>query len=345
MTAHGATVPIAAPALSRSGIYSGRPVRGGSPQWAGMALAANHLLGRGGALIPHTMVVQPLVAAATKTLRFKVWPRLACRRRLWISTYRTKGTANCSTTFTDPSGGTLVYGFSTGASGGIFQVEHVEDVSAPSASETEVAPTWALSAASTGSPELLYVACYELPRPDLTTATAEYGVDVDSLRPNGPIYAANGKSVLGVSIATQQAETIAQRAGLFQFARDTGSALSSTAAAYEAVFLADAVPVLLGRKLYTTSTVRKLQVRAYCRAGATTVGKVRFTMTSGASLVLDITSGMAAAWLSGDLDVDCEDLSVSDGRRSARYDKCTIEFYRVSGANSVYIESISIGNG
>ena len=54
---------------------------------------------------------------------------------------------------------------------------------------------------------------------------------------------------------------------------------------------------------------------------------------------------MAAAWLSGDLDVDCEDLSVSDGRRSARYDKCTIEFYRVSGANSVYVESISIGNG
>ena len=312
----------------------------------GMALAANHLLGRGGTLIPHTMVVQPLAAGATKTLRFKIWPRYACRRRLWISTYRTKGTAaGCAVTFTDPSAGTSVYTFGTGSAGGHFIHRHVEDVATPAASETAVAPTWALAGAASGSPELLYVACYELPRPDLALDTNEYGTNVDSLRANAPIYSTTGTGPQGVAVGVQQAATVAQRAGLFQWARDTGTAASSTAAAYEPVFLTDSVPVFLGRKFWTTSTTTTLQVRAYCRAGATTVGKLRFTMTSGDVLTLDITSGMSAAWLSGDLDVDCEDQSVSDGRRSARYDKCTIDWYRVSGANSIYVESISIGNG
>ena len=240
--------------------------------------------------------------------------------------------------------GTSVARFSIAANGSYVHV-HVEDVAAPSASETAIAPTWALAASPTGVPVLLHVACYEIPRTELALDANEYGVDLTSCYAGRPIYTTTGKGIGAVSTAVQQAQTVAQRAGAFHFARDTGEALSTTAAAYTPVFLADSVPVHLGRKLYTTSTVRTLQVRAYCRAGATTVGKLRFTMTSGDSVVLDITSGMAAAWLTGELDVDCEDLSVSDGRRSARDDKCTIDWYRVSGANSVYIESISIGNG
>lgn len=341
----GATVPLVAPLLDRTGIYSGKPVRGGGAQWGGYALAANHLLGRGGALIPVSLVNATLDQNATTTLRFKVWPRYACRRRLWLSTYRTSAAAsNVGIRFTDPSAGTSDLVISPASATPRFTHLHVEDVATPSASEAALSPTWT-ELNDKVSPILESVACFELPRTDLTLDTNEYGVDVGSCDPGRIVYVATGKGVGAVSTAVQQALTIAQRAGLFQWAVGTNYAKSSTAAAYENVFLADSVPVLLGRKQYATSTVKKLQVRAYCRAGAATVGKVRFTMTSGASVVLDITSGMSAAWLSGDLDVDCEDLSVSDGRRSARYDKCTIEFYRVSGANPIYVESISIGNG
>lgn len=342
----GALVPIAPLLLGHGGVYSAKPVRGGASQWAAYAQYANHLLGRGGALIPHAMVAQTLTGGATETLRFKVFPRYACRRRLWFSTYQgaSKAAVAGTVTFTDPSAGTSVARFSIAANGSYVHV-HVEDVAAPSASETAIAPTWALAASPTGVPVLLHVACYEIPRTELALDANEYGVDLTSCYAGRPIYTTTGKGIGAVSTAVQQAQTVAQRAGAFHFARDTGEALSTTAAAYTPVFLADSVPVHLGRKLYTTSTVRTLQVRAYCRAGATTVGKLRFTMTSGDSVVLDITSGMAAAWLTGELDVDCEDLSVSDGRRSARDDKCTIDWYRVSGANSVYIESISIGNG
>ena len=340
----GATVPLAAPLLDRTGIYSGKPVRGGGAQWGGFALAANHLLGRGGVLIPVSLCNATLDRNATTTLRFRIFPRYACRRRLWVSVYRAAVSSNVGIRFTDPSAGTSDLVISPTSTATRFTHLHVEDVAAPSASETAIAPTWT-ELNDKVDPVLESVACFELPRTDLTLDANEYGVDVGSCDPGRIVYVATGKGVGAVSTAVQQADTIAQRAGLFHWAVGTNYAKSSTAAAYENVFLADSVPVFLGRKQYATSTVKKLQVRAYCRAGATTVGKVRFTMTSGASVVLDITSGMAAAWLSGDLDVDCEDLSVSDGRRSARYDKCTIEFYRVSGANSVYVESISIGNG
>lgn len=346
MSETGATVPLVAPYLSRAGIYSGDPVRGGAPQWGGIATATNALLGRGNTLIPHSMVVQALSAGATKTLRFKIWPRYACRRRLWISTYRTKGTAaGCAVTFTDPSAGTSVYTFGTGSAGGHFVHQHVEDVATPAASETAVAPTWALAGSATGSPELLYVACFELPRPDLTLDANEYGIEIAKSNAGRMLYTTTGVGPGACATGIAAAETIAQRAGIFAFARDTGSALSTTSGVDADIFLAGAVPVCLGRKRYTTSTVTTLQVRAYCRAGATTEGTITITMTSGDSATLAITSGMAAAWLTGEIDVDCEDLSVADGRRSARYDKATIQWKRTAGANSIYLESLIFGNG
>lgn len=341
----GALVPIAPLLLGYGGVYSAKPVRGGATQWAAYAQAANHLLGRGGALIPQALCRATLDQNSTTSLRFKVWPRYACRRRLWISTYHVNAIVNnVKVRFTDPSAGTSDTTFSVAATTQRFQHVHVEDVATPASTVTEVVPGWAEINDKTPV-TIECVACYEIPRTELTLDANEYGVDLTSCYASRPIYTATGKGPGAVSTAVQQAETIAQRAGLFHFARSTNYAPGTTSAAYAPVFLADSVPVFLGRKLYTLSTVRTLQVHCRASSGAATSGNIRFTMTNGDSLVLAVTLNMAASWLSGELDVDCEDLSVSDGRRSARYDKCTIEWQRTAGASTVNIESISIGNG
>lgn len=344
MAETGAFVPLGAPLLSRRGIYSTRVVRGGAVQWGGFADASNHLAGRGCALIPHAMSGQDLTVGADETLKFWVWPRYAARRRLWVSTYinRASAVTGARVTFTDPNSGQSNADVS-GIAGTRVVHQHVEDVGTPSATAGQLAPKWHLDSGASKAVTLLSVSCFELPRPDLVLDTNEYGVERDTLESGRPIFKGTGRGVGAVATAVQALDAVAARNGIFHFARDTSAQLSTTAGAWTPVFLSP--PVGLGRKRYTTSTTATVSVYARCSSGAGTTGDLRFTMASGATLTLSITSAMSSSWLNGSLAIDCEDLTVADGRRSSRYDTCTVEWQRTAGANAINLESISIGNG
>lgn len=344
MAETGATVPLVAPFLSRLGVYSGKPVRGGVSQWGGFGLATNHLLGRGGQLIPHAFCNTLCTKNGTVTLRFRVHPSIAASHRRWSITYkRALSTAITVMRFTDPSAGTSDFRIPGGAAGDFFTHEHDETVAVPTGSETELAPTFE-EVDNQSAPTIAWVSCVELPRPDLAVDASEYGVELPKLNQGRVVYTTTGTGPGGVAVSQLQALDVSRRAGLFQFARGSNDYLTlSATAGYAPVF---AAPItLLGRSLYVGDTVRTVKARVRASSGAATTGNVRLTMTSGDTATFAITAAMASTWLSADLDVDCDDLATADGLPGATHDKCLIEWERTAGASSVVIESISIING
>lgn len=341
MAETGARVPIAPAALSRAGVVTGRPVRGGPVQWGAWADQANHLLGRGGAIIPWATVDNELAIGATHTLRFKVFPRYQATHRRWIVALSTTGAGGrVWGTFTDPSGGTTGYDLSGTT---VRYITHDETISSRTASEAELAPTFSLDASSTKTARVVALACFEAPRTELTLDANDLGVSLPTLNAGAEILdGAAGYSVGAIADAVAAAETVAQRNGLFHFARHTTLALSMASGSWTTIF----APPLLGRPVYRSATTKTVELRARCRADALTSGSLRFTMTSGGTTTLTITSGMAATWLTGTIAIDCEDFSDDAyGRRSSRFDKCTIDWQRTGGAGSIYLESISILKG
>lgn len=344
MAESGADVFFAPVALEYSGVQSGRPVRGGAAQWQSYADAVNHILGRGCALIPWSCIDSDLTIGATQTLRFRVLPRYQATHRMWQITLSVASAGGRSFgTFTDPSGGTTAYSM-----GGelVRTISHLETISARTASESTLAPTFSLDAASTKTARVVGIACFESPRPELALDTNERGVNRSLLAQGREISAGStGVSLGGVASGVLAAETVVQRNGLFHWAVDTSGAKSTTSAGYTRVFTLGADPLLLGMQLYRGATTRAVKCRAYARSGAGTTGNIRFTMSSGASLVLAVTAGMGATWLSGNLAIDCDDFTTSHGARRSPGDKCVIEWQRTGGANSVFLESIGILGG
>lgn len=345
MAETGASVPLAPLALSRAGVQSGRPVRGGAAQWASYAAQANHLHGRGGVTIPWSCIDSDLSIGATQTYRFRVLPRYAATHRTWRFTLATSGAGGLVFgVFTDPSGGTASYSMS---GTWVRTYDHVETISSRTASESELAPTFSLDAASTKTARLLAITCVEHPRADLAIDTNDYGTKVSTCQPGGEIadYAA-GYSLGSVAVATKSAASLSQRNGLFALSRDTTNALNTTSAAYTRVLPLGADPVIIGRQLYRSATTRTVKVAAYAYGGdGSTTGNLRFTMGSGDSLVLAIASA-TPSWLTGEVDIDSEDFSVgATGNRQTPGDKCVIEWQRTAGTKAVYLESIGINGG
>ncbi len=335
----GARVPRYPYDLAVGGVQVGRPPRGGFTQWGPFAEQANYLLGRGGVLIPWCTTKLALAASGSYTLRFRVIPRYQATHRRWRFAVLGGGGA-ASGVFTDPSGGSRT--FTIGGSE-IHTFEHIEAISSRTASETELAPTFTLASGST-SCTLETMNCWEHPRPELALNTNDLGVAVRTLDPGTEVLAGtDGYSVGAVGEAVEAARSVARRNGLYHFAADTAQALSTTSASCTRVLTLAADPILQDRQLYVGQTTSSVLVRVRARAGTTTAGNIRFTMTSGASLVLAITSGMAATWLTGTLAVDTDNFGDDvRGRRRTPGDKCVIEWQRTSGANSIFIESISI---
>lgn len=324
--------------LAVGGVQVGRPPRGGFTQWAPYGEQANYLLGRGGVLIPWCTTKLALAASGSYTLRFRVIPRYQATHRRWKLAIL--GTGAATGVFTDPSGGTRTFDIGGSA---VQTFEHLEIVGSRTASETELAPTLTLASGS-ASCTLESLNCWEHPRPELALDTNDLGVAIRTLDPGAEVLAGtDGYSVGAVGDAVHAARSVARRNGLFHFAADTAQALSTTSGSYTRVFPLAADPILQDRQLYVGATTASVLVRVRARAGTTTAGNIRFTMTSGATLVLAITSGMAAAWLSGTLAVDTDNFADDErGRRRTPGDKCVIEWQRTSGANSIFIESISI---
>lgn len=340
MTSLGTTVPFFPPYIGAEGVWSGRPVRGGNAQWRGWALACNSLLGRGGTLIPHARCFTEIDQNATTTLHFVVSPRYAARRRVWAMTYGvTTAFAPCLIRFTDPSGGTSDATISAASSATVthYHTEDVADVTA-----TNLAPTWT-EVSDVGAPKLLTVACFEMPRPEIAQDALEYGVNVDSFGQGRSVYTTTGVGPGALVTSVSQAWDLAPRNGLFHWARGQVDFLSMSSGSWTPVFAGS--PILRGRKATTTSTTKTVNAQVRVSSGAGTTGTVRMTMASGAVVTFAISSAMAEAWVDNEIDIDCDDLSTADGRRSSRLDTCLFEWQRTGGANSINLHGISINNG
>lgn len=305
-------------------VANGATIRGGT--WMAVCDAVNYLLGgTSRTLIPHSYV--GMTDGGTFTLRYKIWPSYQATHRIWmLGLYSTAGE---NFTFTDPSGGS-----STWSIFGAQTRQHVETIS----SRTSAVTTLAMSLTGTDDTHLQSLACFEIVRPSLAVDANDYGAELTSFYGTTPIYDGTGQSLgcLHDSITT----ALALRRTLFQWAATTVDAIAVTSGSAIPVLSYD-VP-LLDRQLYRNETQVGVTVWVYTRSGAGTTGEVIFTMTSGGTLTISITAADSGTWRTGTLNVDAEDLSTLDGRRSARFDQCAITARRTAGANSIFVDSISI---
>ena len=337
-----ARVPVTFANPSRLGIASGKPVRGA--HMVGVGDALNYLLGRGTVLLPATHPEgSSIAAAATATYHVELWEKEQAKYRIWylrpIVSPSTGGWAQG--TFTDPSGGQLVFDIlETDAehrviSTGIF---HVETITTRANGPTPVTVTLANDAASTGDIVLQSLACYELPRTELALDATDLGVDTDTMRADLPIFDAPYLSIGGLSRTIASAQAYDARV-LFAYIRKAGNGIEYKSGTQAAIF--DEGPVIQPSHQYRGETVRKVYalVYAYCDVG--TAGTIKFLAASGDSVTINIVA-TTGTWVSGEFDVYAEDLSTADGRRSSTTEIVTILAQRTSGAGSIYIETIQL---
>lgn len=331
----GTSVPEFAPWIGYEGVRSGRPVRGGDAQWKAYGAALNHVIGRGSTLIPWSRINTEIDQNSVTTLQLYVWPRAQTRRRLWSMTYGASSALSmCLVRFTDPSGGTSDATINA-ATTGVFTHYHLEDVA--DTTTRELAPTWT-EVNDVGAPKLLWLACHEMPRPELELSAG--GIVLDALGQGRSIYTTTGVGPGAIVGGVAGAFTSSARNGLFTFARGHIDYLTMSSGSWTPVFASGAVPFVRGRKEEPGSTSRTGGAVVRASSGVGTTGTVRMTFASGGVATFAITSGMAAAWIDNDVDFAVDDFS-----SGALTDSVLIEWQRTGGAGAINLHSAVIGNG
>jgi len=310
----GAAVPALRPNFDTGGILSGDPVS--AADWGAMAGLANFCNGHGGMLIPWCAIGRTVASAATETFHFYVAPKNRAVQRIWCVNMR--GSAAGTSAQVTPGGGSASTVFlgtvrSTRAAAFFF--------SEPLSAKTNTAADTSISIkAISGNVVVESIAMYEQTRLNLAQDTTDYGVDLASVRMRQPIADYANKSVAGVIDAYKNLD--ARRAGLFHWSTPDAQAVQFTGGSYQTLFPLS--PPALAAISTTGSTTGTITVAARAKVDAGT-GQVRFTAAgAGGNVVLSITS-TSFAWVSNTLSIDCENLSVSDGRRSSRWEGLTIE--------------------
>jgi hypothetical protein len=332
------TVPERATLPERTGVESAAPVRGAL--WLPLGGLANHLLGRGGALIPAYGLNKAVAPGGTATYRFTIWPRYQATHRVWLLAFRLT-TGYGSMTFTDPSSGASSWTVAFSASQHLRIYEHIETISSRTSAETAIAPTLANAVTASASVTVAWIACYEIARPELAVDADDLGIDLSTLDSGTPVYDDAGKSAGGLAARLTDCRDVARRNSQYQFARNATDALEASTGSF--VELLGHRPVFLEQFWYRSETTASVLVRLYVSADSATAGEIRLTMDSGATTTITVPSASAGEWRTGTLACDVEDLSAADGRRSTRWDRCTVEGRVTAGAGKVYLHSISIG--
>lgn len=322
-----------------SGIVSGGAV---SPtEWTAIANAYNGLVGMGSALIPVCVPSVTLAADDSFTLRARVWPRYAATHRLWILS---TGLDVTPWDFTDPSGGTRTW-----TSSPVYgrQVTHVETIAARTGAET----TLECTVHATLGGVLTSIGCIELPRGFLAIdgelTGHDAGLEPAFIRTGLPItddYSGNGIGFIAREMRSLR-DTV-RRTGVWAwFSGDDGEWATSSSSFVKVAGTTGAYPAALVRQLFNGQTLGTLQLAAYAYA-TSGGGEIRWTMASGAVVTAAVPIGgsSAPALIRTQIEVDCEDLAASDGRRSSRDDFCTIEA-RAVGGGEVRIQSLTAGEG
>lgn len=339
-------VPRDFPWLSPTGIASGQPVR--ALLWGRAAHAINWLLAAGVQCIPQFASPDAQVAAgATATYHVMLVQTQQAKYRMWLVSVRADSPpGTLSLTFTDASGGPHTYTVTAPApTADTDDLKEIGPIFETITSRTAgiVAATFSIASAASSTKATVVedISCFEMPRGRLNNDATDQGLAPSTILGSdspGPITAGDGYSSLGAIIQAHYAAFKAQPRTLFVWARPANQGVPTTSATFEALFIEG--PPCLGTKLYRTSTTIAMTVYAYVRTSASTTGELRVTMTNGSTTAIAIPTSTAGAWVSGTVNIDCEDLTASDGRRASRDDIATIELRRVSGAGTVYLETV-----
>lgn len=340
------------------GIATAAPVRG-TKQWVSMGKLANYVGGRGSTLVAtnNPRATIPL-DGNTHTFRYYVWQSAQTARRIWVVwlEWDTAGAGYIDFT-NNPTislnGATadevrVTWGADDGAFyAGFVPVILVEDITSPSGGEQEVTIAITNVVGSQTDIAVRGIACYEMPRPEIEQGTTEYGVDWSTSLPGQPIQEQTAASTLGQSVGGVRAfvanrlDEAGRRCALFHWAVDTSQAFTG---AGTAMFDNEDEMPLLARNRLPTDTTRTVTAAVYVRASdGTTDGNIVLTTTGSGNSVSLPVSGTSWGWVTGTLDVDAEDLSASDGRRSSRFDQIDVVLARANGTGTLQVAGISIG--
>lgn len=322
-------------------VVSGAAIQ--AAEWQSMCAAHDALASSGSVLIPWHAPMTTIAASGSKAFTYRFWPKYNATHRLWTMAFIATTSTPASAAVVLSDGTTIGVIFTQDAP---RTVSFVHPLSAQSAAESSETITITLGASSAG--KVVGMGCWEYPRPAVAlptgatkfdATTTDIGIDQSVARALLPIadsYEGLGIGYMAHAIDSLRDET--RRTGIFAGAPFA----SSTSSTFAAVF--QAPPIALGRFLYRGQTSSTMQLAAYVRASnATTAGEVRFTMANGATLTRAF--GSSTGYVRGQIAIDAEDLSASDGRRSTRDDTCTVELRRVSGAGTVYLDTVTGGEG
>lgn len=333
------------PWLSQDSILVGQPVR--AMTWAQAAHAVNWLSAAGSHCIPKFFGGEATVAAgSTATYHVQLVQTPQAKYRMWdVAYYADVTPGDFAMTFTDPSGTPHdISGRSQVATADIEDLVEkpvLETIATRTGGIVPATFSFTSGASSTKTACIYTISCFELPRGALQCDAQDLGIAVESILgadAPGPILDGDAYTSLGAVVQGHYAPFKAQPRVQFVWAEPAGQGISTTSATFVPLF--EEGPVCLGTKLYRTSTTIAMTVYAYVRTGAATTGELRVTMTSGGTVTIAIPTSTTGAWVTGTVDIDCEDMTAADGRRAGRDDIATVEVRRVSGAGTVAVETV-----
>ena len=311
--------------LPGGNLLAGNPVM--SDEWTRMARMINWIEGgRVSTLVPPSAIMSSDIVTSD-TYRFYVKPRFNAVTRLWMVYIDTSTNARGTYYPDSDTARNYVVEFDTPEGKVYWYEQHVSQ----SSSATEV--TFTVTRTS-GVPYVQWIACYELPRVVADPPSSERFIHTPSVKPGEPIHNdAGDTSIVGIYDNQRSLITGTNRAQWGWSADDNDSSLvKSTTSATFVDLAVELGPIMLGRLRYNSDTVYTVHIRVRGKGD----GQVRFTMDSGDTVTLNNNFGGSFAWSSElDIDVDAENLSSADGRRSSRWDHCAIEFLANSGTFEV----------
>ena len=344
-----ADVPILRPHIRSSLISTGAYVRSGT--WLDAAGLANYLRGLGQVLVPRCLVNETITASGNATYRFRCRPSIFPHRRRWSLHLHGASSPGVATVNVPSGGSSQTVGFSNSRQESCVPVTVYEDVTSPSASETEL--TIKITAPSTTNLDVIALACTEVPRSTITIGGSELGVDLLGESPGQPIEADLADMSLGAIVKALNDTTYgaanSQRRVILQWARAAGKVFSTTS--YVNVYSTGGEAIALAQKLRSSdasSTTRTINFRVYATTSdGTTTASVQATAGHGGATgtVSGITntlkwwpdtSGAAAT-----LAIDREDLTAIDGRQSTTWDSIQWAGKRTAGAGTLTVYAAS----
>jgi len=326
-------VPHIRPELTDT-IRTSLPV--GAFDWGGLGALSNWSNGHGGMLIPWTLLGHTVSSGATGTFLFHVAPKLPCVERVWNVNMRAEAPAGVTAAVVAGGASSVTVSLTDARDGrgGSYRFRESLSSKTSTVAETEIKIT-----AAGGNLVVESVSMYEQTRGVLDATTDDYGVDADSLRSRDPIADFAYQSVAGVMDGYKNLD--ARRAGFFHWSTDVGGAVSTTAGSGTPdAFFPLSIPVLGAiPTIGDTTTTVTVAVMASVDAGT---GTVRFQSDdAGDSTSVDITQTAMTAWGTKTLSINCEDFSVTDGRRGSTWEGIAVDTW-VTATNTLTIQAISI---